>query len=571
MKITIKKIYITFFLFILLFNQHNVLAKNSKIQYKSENISNYFLGVISSNQDFSEEAFQYLKKVQSLKDRHYKFNIEFIRTLVLLNKFDKALDFSKDIWEENELFFEADLLLGIDSFLNEDHKNAEKYFKRLNEISKYNIFFKDFIGNVLLSWSKASQNNKKESLEYIKKIPTPYRHLKKIQHTFLQCYFDDDTETAFQQLTTNEEYNFSRYNFFLANYLLHKNKTTKAKMVINNSLKAYNSNLLLKQTQKFLEYNKEEKIIDFFNCENPKDSIAEFFYIISNLYASEQNYQLSNFYLNISLFFNKDFLPNRALLAENYYYQNHFLLSKKVFNSLKNIGEVYSWHASKNIATILSEEEGEKFSINSLENEFKLITKPNFNHFYELANFYKTNQYFKESIKYYSLALKELEDGHFLIPKILDRRGTSYERLGDWKNAEKDLLKSLEIIPDQPHVLNYLAYSWIDKGINLDEGLEMLKKATKLKKNDGYIIDSLGWAYYAKKDYVKAEKYLQQAVELLPTDPVINDHYADTLWMLNKNIQARYIWDYVLKLKDTEKDLKDKINKKLIFGIIKKI
>ena len=72
----------------------------------------------------------------------------------------------------------------------------------------------------------------------------------------------------------------------------------------------------------------------------------------------------------------------------------------KVFNSLKNIGEVYSWHASKNIATILSEEEGEKFSINSLENEFKLITKPNFNHFYELANFYKTNQYFKESIKY---------------------------------------------------------------------------------------------------------------------------------------------------------------------------
>ena len=143
--------------------------------------------------------------------------------------------------------------------------------------------------------------------------------------------------------------------------------------------------------------------------------------------------------------------------------------------------------------------------------------------------------------------------------------------MGDWKNAEKDLLKSLEIIPDLPHVLNYLAYSWIDKGINLDEGLEMLKKATKLKKNDGYIIDSLGWAYYAKKDYVKAEKYLQQAVELLPTDPVINDHYADTLWMLNKNIQARYIWDYVFKLKDTEKDLKDKINKKLIFGIIKKI
>ena len=121
MKFLIKKIYITLFFFTILLTETHVFSKDSKIQYKSENISNYFLGVISSNQDFSEEAFQYLKKVQSLKDRHYKFNIEFIRTLVLLNKFDKALDFSKDIWEENELFFEADLLLGIDSFLNEDH------------------------------------------------------------------------------------------------------------------------------------------------------------------------------------------------------------------------------------------------------------------------------------------------------------------------------------------------------------------------------------------------------------------------------------------------------------------
>ena len=130
---------------------------------------------------------------------------------------------------------------------------------------------------------------------------------------------------------------------------------------------------------------------------------------------------------------------------------------------------------------------------------------------------------------------------------------------------------SLKIIPDQPHVLNYLAYSWVDKGINLDKGLEMLKKANSLKQNDGYITDSLGWAYYAKKNYIQAEKYLQEAVELLPSDPIINDHYADVLWMLNKNIQARYFWDYVLNLEETEQELKDKINKKLLFGINKKL
>ena len=276
---------------------------------------------------------------------------------------------------------------------------------------------------------------------------------------------------------------------------------------------------------------------------------------------------MSNFYLKISLFLNNKFLPNKILLAENFYYQGQSKLSKNIYNSIKSVGSAYSWYASKNIATILLNEKGKKYSVKSLEDEFNLIPNPNFEHYYELANFYKENELYAKSIKYYSLALDEITKDHFLFPKILDRRGTSYERLGDWKKAEKDLIKSLKILPDQPHVLNYLAYTWIDKGINLDQGLKMLKKASELRKNDGYILDSLGWAYYAKKNYSEAEKYLQKAVELMPFDPIINDHYADVLWMLEKNIQARYFWDHVLKLDTTEQKLKVLINEKLIFGI----
>ena len=196
---------------------------------------------------------------------------------------------------------------------------------------------------------------------------------------------------------------------------------------------------------------------------------------------------------------------------------------------------------------------------------------PSFEHYFDLANFYKDYEYYEQSIKYYSLALKNIEKNHSLIPKILDRRGTSFERMGDWKKAEKDLMHSLRILPDQPQVLNYLAYTWVDKGVNLDKGLEMLKKAMKLKEGDGYIIDSIGWAYYAKKNYHEAEFFLQKAVELLPLDPIINDHYADALWKLNKNIQARYFWNYVLKLNNTEQKLKDEISEKLIFGIKKEL
>ena len=569
MKFLIKKTYIIFFLLIIISSESLVIARENNIQYNKKDISNYFSGIISINQDYNnKEAFKYLGDIKSIHNIHSQYNIEFLRTLVLLGKFKQANNFSKKVWSENELFFEADLLLGLNSFLKRDYKNAEKYFKRLNKISQYNFVFDNFIGNVLIAWIKASQGKEEESYRFIEKIPNIYNQVARTQNIFLQCYFDNvSAQKALEELIGNKDYNFSRYNFFLINYLLSKNKINEAKKIIKLSRERHSSNLLLKQTEFFFQNNKNEKIINFFNCKNPKDSLAEFFYVIANLYSSEEEYRLSNFYLKISLHLNNKFLSNNALLAENLYFQNKKKESKEIYKSIKSIGIIYSWHASKNIATILQDEKGKKSSINSIQKDFNLLPNPNFEHYYELANFYKENEYYEESIKYYSLALKKINENHYLVPKIFDRRGTSYERLGDWENAEKDLLESLNILPEQAHVLNYLAYSWVDKGINLDEGLEMLKKATKLKKNDGYIIDSLGWAYYAKRNYIKAKFFLQQAVELLPSDPIINDHYADALWMLNKKVQARYIWESILKLNKAEEKLKKNIKKKIIFGI----
>ena len=124
--------------------------------------------------------------------------------------------------------------------------------------------------------------------------------------------------------------------------------------------------------------------------------------------------------------------------------------------------------------------------------------------------------------------------------------------------------------PEQPYVLNYLAYSWLEKGININQSLEMLIKADDLKQNDGYIIDSLGWSYYLNKNYLRAEKLLRRAVELKPTDPIICDHYGDALWKLNKNIQARYFWKHAQNLENADKKFIDIVKRKLIFGLAEK-
>ena len=117
MKFLIKKIYIILFLLVILLTTNKIFAKDKKIQYAEEDISNYFLGIISANQSHNKEAFRYLKKVQSIKNKHSEFNVEFIRTNVLLGKFKQAFAFSESTWSKNELFFETDLLLGLDSFI----------------------------------------------------------------------------------------------------------------------------------------------------------------------------------------------------------------------------------------------------------------------------------------------------------------------------------------------------------------------------------------------------------------------------------------------------------------------
>ena len=154
-----------------------------------------------------------------------------------------------------------------------------------------------------------------------------------------------------------------------------------------------------------------------------------------------------------------------------------------------------------------------------------------------------------------------------MYPKAKDGRGVAYERIGEWQKAEKDLLSSLDASPDQAYVINYLAYSWIEKGVKIEQSLKMLEKANNLKSNDPYIIDSLGWALFKLKRYKDAKYYLQLAVELMPSDPIVNDHYGDVLWKSGNKIQARYYWGYVLNLEDAEEDLKNKIKDKLVLGL----
>ncbi|QDM18699.1 tetratricopeptide repeat protein [Tardiphaga sp. vice352] len=145
-------------------------------------------------------------------------------------------------------------------------------------------------------------------------------------------------------------------------------------------------------------------------------------------------------------------------------------------------------------------------------------------------------------------------------------RGICQERSKQWAKAEADMRKALALQPEQPHVLNYLGYSWIDQGINLDEAMKMIKRAVDQRPDDGYIVDSLGWAYYRIGNFEDAVKTLERAIDLKPEDPTINDHLGDAYWRVGRTLEARFQWQHAKDLKPEAEEL-PKIEAKMENGL----
>ncbi len=145
-------------------------------------------------------------------------------------------------------------------------------------------------------------------------------------------------------------------------------------------------------------------------------------------------------------------------------------------------------------------------------------------------------------------------------------RAVSLERAKRWERAEADFLKALSFQPEQPLILNYLGYSWVEQRRNLARALEMIERAVKLRPNDGFIVDSLGWAHYQLGNFARAVSYLERAIELTPLDVTINDHLGDAYWRVGRYYEARFQWRRALLL-EPEADVVAGIEKKLAHGL----
>ena len=527
--------------------------------FDSKNLSKYFSGIVAFENKNNSKALNFFNTSKILLNKHEPYLKRYVYSLVLENKVNQAINVIKQN-KNNPEFFEKYLLLTIDSLRRDDFSKALNYISETKKYIKLNRFNSAVLDNlrdyVFVFNEKRLPNDLKN-----------YGNLSIISTTFQRCYLGDaKTKTFFSKLVNNDDADLTRYTFFYLAYLIENNQIEEAKK-ITEGIKFINTSLLLSQGKSWIENGNEKKINTVFSCKNHNDLISEFLFLISNLYSAQDDYIKSNFYLYLSNYLNPKFYYNLSLLAENQYSNEEFDRVKKILREFEKEDDFYYWYRLKKEAQIISKEIDQKESLKFIKSNFEKIEKPNEKFLFDIANFYKNAKEYEQAIKYYTKVLEIVGDDLQIKSDLFYRRGASNERMGNYEEADRDMLLSLEIDPDDAYVLNYLAYSWLERDHKIKEAMEMLEKAYSLKENDPYIIDSIGWAYFLTDDYVKAETYLKRAVELMPDDAIVNDHYGDILWKLGRKIQARYFWKSVSKMEDVDEELLQKINQKIIKGL----
>ena len=300
--------------------------------------------------------------------------------------------------------------------------------------------------------------------------------------------------------------------------------------------------------------------------DSAKDGLAEALFDLASVVNQPETIDLALLYARCALQLRPHLPLAQLLLSDVLSAQN------KPEESLAILAEIppnspYSWSARLRVTADLEMLDRTEEAIAQLK-EMATEAPARAGAEMQLGDLLRGKKRFGEAVKAYDEAITRLQAAG--MPErwsLYYSRGIALERSGQWKRSEADLLHALELKPDQPLVLNYLGYSWIDKGENLQRGLKMIEKAVELRPEDGYIVDSLGWAHYRLGDYSSAVEYLEKAIELVPEDPTINDHLGDAYWQSGRPSEARFQWRRALQFGPEADEVKP-IEAKLDRGLV---
>ena len=554
----LKRYFVFCITFILLstVEGYSLIKANNKKLYDNHNIRNYLYGSIQFNDNKHNSAANNLNKLSLLRGKHSNYDIKFITSLVIEGKIDEAANIINDLRNLYSNIFIFDFVHSIYFLKNKKFNEAINY---LNNIKNNDPIFEELKKSIYF-WISI-ENKKFSHNELIENFQSRYSSISLINKFLSSKYVGNDIlYEDFNNKILNSN-NIIRYQILSSWNEVRLKNYESALNILNKALLQNDKNLFLKQSIKDIK-NKDFRKIAYYDPKNFNHNLSEIFYLFSNLYQQRGDIEFSEILLSVSLNFNKEFLVNNLIRFENKLLKNKDHKFKYLFlNKLKRAGDEYKWYVNYQI--LVHNNEGQVEFLKKNLNKKDLFLK---NKYFDLANYYRIKKKYQLALDYYE-KMEEL-DNKFSWD-FFYFKGICYERLNLWEKSEINFKKSISLSPKQYSVINYLAYSWLERRQNIEQATEMLEEAVKLSKWElGYIIDSLGWAYYLKKDYNNAEKLLKIAYEKTPSEGEVYDHYGDVLWMQKKFLQARYIWKNALSLESTDLKRKEKIKNKILHGLL---
>jgi tetratricopeptide (TPR) repeat protein len=296
----------------------------------------------------------------------------------------------------------------------------------------------------------------------------------------------------------------------------------------------------------------------------PADGVAEALFGIAASLNDQRSVDVAILYLNLTLYLRPDFDLARVLLANRYEGLRKYDIANNIYGRIPPTSPYY---AMTQVQAAVNDGRQDN-PANGVQRLKALVQsrQADFDTWSALGDLQRSADQYADAVTSYDKAIDALPDADRRRAGLYYARGVSYERSGRWNEAERDFRDALKINPDRADVLNYLGYGLVDKGQKLDEAVAMLEKARALRPLDGFIADSVGWAYYKLGRYQDAVRALEEAVQLSPGASDINDHLGDAYWRAGRRIDARFQWNHALALSRDEKE-KPEIERKLQFGL----
>lgn len=544
---------------LLLVGSTSEAAQASTNRDRAETLSgNYLAALVAGlSQDTSNAAFYYSEALKADPRSAELIDRSFV-SLLADGQLNEAMRLADAINKRNSGSGIAQLALGIKALKEKNYAQARIFLKKSNKSPN-----PDLTSSLLIAWSWLGSNNAKRALESIDALGNdPTANAFRDLHGGLIAKVAGRDDEAVGRLRTAYDNNpmSLRIVDFYGRVLAKTGKKDEALTVYRELQKAMPRQPVLADAVKRLEAGSQ--LPD--DVDTVADGAAEVLYGLGTFGSREGDELASLIYLRLAIWLSPTHAPAILMLGDTYERMKQFDSAIEAYQTMPQsspLNEAAALQAALNLEQIDRGDEAvvllKKAIADNPQSLDPLIS---------LGNLYRSRKDFQNANDAYDKAIALIgppQPGHW---NLLYSSGIALERLKRWPEAEARFKKALELSPDQPFVLNYLGYSWVDQNINLEEAFKMLQKAVEQRPNDGFIVDSLGWAHYRRGEYELAAKFLEKAVELRPSDSTINDHLGDIYWRLGRKLEAKFQWNHARDLGPEPDDL-PKILEKIERGL----